>query len=157
MNSHNFPLNQQLIRELIPHAGDMCLLDAVLSADENSIECSSTSQLAVDNPLRKQGKLSALCGIEYAAQAMAIHGGLTAQTLNVANEPKHGYIVALSAIDTFVDTLESYECLYVYCERLMATPGGSKYNFKISAHRSNGIDSVDNSLVEGSALVSLAA
>ena len=30
------------------------------------------------NPLASGGRLDAVCGVEYAAQAMAVHGGLTA-------------------------------------------------------------------------------
>jgi predicted hotdog family 3-hydroxylacyl-ACP dehydratase len=66
------------IRELIPHAGSMCLLDAALSWDAERICCTASSHRDPDNPLRRDGRLAAVCGIEYAAQAMALHGALTA-------------------------------------------------------------------------------
>ena len=66
------------IRELIPHAGVMCLLDAALSWDAERICCTASSHRDPDNPLRRDGRLAAVCGIEYAAQAMALHGALTA-------------------------------------------------------------------------------
>jgi len=64
------------IRELIPHAGTMCLLEHVVAFDDTSIRCETRSHLDVNNPLRYKGRLSSLCGIEYAAQAMALHGAL---------------------------------------------------------------------------------
>src|SRR5262249_42006111 len=33
-----------------------------------------------DNPLRAHGRLGIACGIEYAAQAMAVHGALRAES-----------------------------------------------------------------------------
>ncbi|MDE2136590.1 MAG: 3-hydroxylacyl-ACP dehydratase [Gammaproteobacteria bacterium] len=62
----------------IPHKGRMCLLDEVLSWDATRIRCRSTTHRAADNPLRAHGRLGAACGIEYAAQAMAVHGALIA-------------------------------------------------------------------------------
>ena len=38
----------------------------------------ASSHRAADNPLRAHGRLGAACGIEYAAQAMAVHGALLA-------------------------------------------------------------------------------
>lgn len=156
MNNLTFPLAQQAIRALIPHAGNMCLLYQVLSADDASISCTSISQVEAANPLRVGGKLSALCGIEYAAQAMAIHGGLTAQALNNENTPRLGYIVALSNVEVHIDALSDYALLHIFCERLMATESGSKYSFTISAVKSSALESSDDVLLEGSALVSLA-
>ena len=65
------------IATLIPHSGSMCLLDGVLSWDENTILCRTASHRLPDNPLRSNGRLAGVCGVEYAAQAMALHGGLT--------------------------------------------------------------------------------
>jgi predicted hotdog family 3-hydroxylacyl-ACP dehydratase len=56
----------------------MCLLDEVLEWDANRILCRSSTHRDLDNPLRLNGTLGAACGIEYAAQAMAIHGALIA-------------------------------------------------------------------------------
>ncbi len=64
------------IPSLIPHAGSMCLLDSVISWSADAIACRATSHLRPDNPLRRQGRLAALCGIEYALQAAALHGAL---------------------------------------------------------------------------------
>ena len=80
------------IAGLIPHSGAMCLLDGVVQWDANSILCMSRSHRAVDNPLRTGGRLLAVCGIEYAAQAMAVHGALAGK---VAGRLRAGYLASL--------------------------------------------------------------
>ena len=72
------PIDAARIRELVPHAGKMCLLERVVACDTASIRCETRSHLDQSNPLRRNGHLSSLCAIEYAAQAMALHGALTA-------------------------------------------------------------------------------
>ena len=64
------------IDRLIPHCGAMVLLDQVISYDEKSILCTTVSHQRIDNPLRRDGKLPAICGAEYGAQAAAVHGPL---------------------------------------------------------------------------------
>jgi predicted hotdog family 3-hydroxylacyl-ACP dehydratase len=66
------------IRALIPHAGRMALLDTLQAWDATTIRCTATSHTAPDHPLRSAGGLLAPAAIEYAAQAAALHGGLTA-------------------------------------------------------------------------------
>ncbi len=56
----------------------MCLLDAVRDWSAEAITCTATSHTDPANPLRADGRLGAANGIEYAAQAMAIHGALLA-------------------------------------------------------------------------------
>ncbi|MGI9292679.1 MAG: hypothetical protein ACR2PS_01745 [Pseudomonadales bacterium] len=68
-------LTGQLYQQL-PHSGAMCLIDQVLSWDENGICCSADSHLSPANPLRENGSLPGLCALEYAAQALALHGVL---------------------------------------------------------------------------------
>ncbi len=68
----------QSIETLLPHAGRMRLIDSVISYDEQSIVCESDSHRAADHPLAEAGVLSIICGLEYGAQAMAIHGALLA-------------------------------------------------------------------------------
>src|SRR5271156_1476932 len=63
----------------------MCLLDEVLSWDATRIRCRSASHRTGDNPLRSHGRLGAACGIEYAAQAMAVHGALVSASAPLAS------------------------------------------------------------------------
>lgn len=62
----------------IPHQGSMCLLEAVQHWSPTEIVCQAHSHRGVDNPLRFAGRLGISAGIEYAAQAMAVHGALLA-------------------------------------------------------------------------------
>ena len=78
------------IAALIPHAGAMCLLDSVTRWTQDAIECRATSHLDPANPLRRNGRLGALAGIEYALQAAALHGALRGG----APQPP-GYLAAL--------------------------------------------------------------
>lgn len=71
-------LDRAWIAAHIPHQGQMCLLHRVEHWDAQAVRCSAISHRAPDNPLRADGRLGAACGIEYAAQAMAVHGALLA-------------------------------------------------------------------------------
>ena len=71
-------LNRAWIASRIPHHGRMCLLDAVLDWNLERIHVRTASHRDADNPLRARGRLGIACGIEYAAQAMAVHAALKA-------------------------------------------------------------------------------
>ena len=71
-------LNRAWIESRIPHHGRMCLLDEVIAWSDVRVSCRSSTHRETDNPLRAYGKLGIACGIEYAAQAMAVHGALIA-------------------------------------------------------------------------------
>ena len=76
------------IAALIPHGGAMCLLDGVVKWDATHLCSVSRSHHDMANPLRADGELPALCGIEYAMQTMAVHGGLAGL---VGGQPRAGY------------------------------------------------------------------
>ena len=69
-------LDRSWIERNIPHHGRMCLLDEVMEWDAGHIRCRSNTHRRPDHPLRSQNRLGAACGIEYAAQSMAVHGAL---------------------------------------------------------------------------------
>jgi predicted hotdog family 3-hydroxylacyl-ACP dehydratase len=71
-------LNRAWIESRIPHHGRMCLLDEVIAWSAERVSCRSGTHREADNPLRAYGRLGIACGIEYAAQAMAVHGALIA-------------------------------------------------------------------------------
>lgn len=121
-------LDKVVIESLIPHAGLMCLNDAVLSWDEKSILCLTQSHLSIDNPLRKDNRLSAVHAIEYCAQAMAVHGGLLAREQGA--ELGSGYLAAVRNVKlsySYLDELEND--LYVSATQLMAQGGNLMYEF----------------------------
>jgi predicted hotdog family 3-hydroxylacyl-ACP dehydratase len=75
-------LDRAWIEGHIPHKGRMCLLEDVIGWDAERISCRSGTHRAADHPLRAHGRLGIACGIEYAAQAMAVHGALVAGALD---------------------------------------------------------------------------
>jgi predicted hotdog family 3-hydroxylacyl-ACP dehydratase len=66
------------ITRVIPHAGRMALLDEVVAFSDTSLRARSGSHRLPDHPLRRDGRLSSSAGVEYAAQAAAVHGALVA-------------------------------------------------------------------------------
>ena len=114
---------------MIPHAGAMHLLDGVLSWDADRIRCLSRSHRDRQNPLRMDGRLSALCGIEYAAQAMAVHGALAG---NVPDRPRLGYLASLREVRCSRARLDDLEGdLIVEAERLMGEKSHVIYSFEV--------------------------
>jgi len=115
---------------LIPHAGTMCLLDGVLSWDRNRIRCTARSHRAADNPLRHAGRLAVLCGVEYASQAMAVHGGLIADGVR----PAAGYLASLRDLSCHVARLDDIaEDLVIDAENLTGEGSRVIYAFSITA------------------------
>ena len=124
-------LTHAAIARLLPHSGSMVLLDAVLEYDADSIHCLARSHHDADNPLRMDGRLPAWCGIEYAAQAMAIHQALC--TRNAA-PPLRGFLavardVALTPTD--LDGLPGE--LHIHADKIIAESGRSLYQFRLSS------------------------
>lgn len=80
-------LNHDGIAALIPHAGTMCLLARLDAWDANRIVCAATNHRDPNHPLRTRRGLLAPIAIEYAAQAMALHGALIGQAAGTAATP----------------------------------------------------------------------
>jgi predicted hotdog family 3-hydroxylacyl-ACP dehydratase len=99
-------LDRDWIAARIPHQGTMCLLDRVESWDQQGLHCIATSHHGKNNPLRAHGRLASVCGIEYAAQAMAIHGALSA---GQAGRPRIGYLASVRGTVLHVDRLDNVE------------------------------------------------
>ena len=87
-------LNRAWIESRIPHQGRMCLLDEVIAWSAARVSCRSSTHREADNPLRAHGRLGVACGIEYAAQAMAVHGALVAGA-PAAGAPAAGFLAAV--------------------------------------------------------------
>lgn len=116
----------------IPHQGSMCLLDGVEAWDQQRILCRASSHRATDNPLRAYGRLGAACGIEYAAQAMAVHGALEAPQ----NSPgaRVGYLVSVRGMQLHVSRLDDVVAdLMVEATCITRSENNILYQFSISA------------------------
>ena len=119
------------IQALIPHAGDMCLLAGVTQWDATHITCTALSHRDPDNLLAHHGKLHALSGIEFAAQAMAVHGGLTGL---VGHRPRAGVLVSVRDVVARVKYLSDFaENLQIEAEQLMSGNNSVTYSFRIQA------------------------
>jgi predicted hotdog family 3-hydroxylacyl-ACP dehydratase len=108
----------------------MCLLDAVTEWSEISIACRARSHADPANPLRADGRLGAANGIEYAAQAMAIHGALLA---NPDDSPRQGYLTSVRSVSLHVARLDNLPGeLDVRAERLSGDANNILYQFSLS-------------------------
>jgi predicted hotdog family 3-hydroxylacyl-ACP dehydratase len=126
------------IRELIPHAGSMCLIDSVTAWDESQIECRIVNHTAVDHPLRHLSRLSAVHLIEYAAQAAAIHGALSNESNGKKADP--GMLVAVRDCELLADTIDSLaKPLSVIARKKLANGDGLIYEFTVSASDSTSL------------------
>lgn len=127
-------LDRAWIAAHIPHEGAMCLLDRVEAWDAARIRCSATSHRDPHNPLRSHGRLASVCGIEYAAQAMAVHGALvgTQHTQTEPARPRAGYLASVRNVDAFVDRLDTFELpLIVDAERIGGDDRSVLYHFML--------------------------
>ena len=124
-------IGQTEIRALIPHTGNMCLLAGVTRWDATHITCIAQSHRDINNPLAHSGKVRALCGIEFAAQAMAVHGGLTGL---VDQRPRAGLLVSVRDVVAKVEYLSDYnDGLQIEAEQLMAEKSSVCYSFSLHA------------------------
>ena len=123
------PLARAWIAAHIPHAGAMCVLDEILAWDHERIRCTATSHRDADNPLRANGRLAAVCGIEYAAQAMAVHGAVLSAT---HSRPRAGFLASVRNVDTQVERLDDIDGpLIIDAERMSGDGNNILYRFTI--------------------------
>ena len=112
-------LGRAALRRLVPHRGTMCLLDAIAVWNEACITA----------PLRRQGMLPAVCGVEYALQALAAHGALRAGGRRA--QPA-GYLTSLRGVELAAERLDDVAGpLLVTAEALASESRGFIYRFAI--------------------------
>lgn len=139
-------LDRAGIADRIPHSGSMCLLDRLERWDAESIDCSTRTHAQPDNPLRTAGGLLAPNAIEYAAQAMALHGGLLAAE---GSTPSAGFLASARNVRLSVARLDDIDgALRVHAQRLSGDTNQILYEFAVN-------DSSGRVLAEGRAVVVL--
>lgn len=122
-------LNRTEIVARIPHQGAMCLLEAVSEWSPVAIRCSAISHRQADNPMRAEGRLGAACGVEYAAQAMALHGSLLAEA---GGHPRQGFLASVRGVDLAVERLDDVAGdLDIRAERLSGDDNNVLYEFSV--------------------------
>ena len=149
-------LDRDWIESRIPHRGRMCLLDRVIDWDADHVRCAATSHCDPQNPLRAHGRLGAACGIEYAAQAMAVHGALMAggelsMSTGAATSPRpHGMLMSVRNVSIDAARLDDLAgSLTIVAQRQSGASDAIGYTFEISSE--------DKKLLSGRATVMLRA
>jgi predicted hotdog family 3-hydroxylacyl-ACP dehydratase len=130
----------------IPHAGAMCLLDGLLESSPEHVRCRATSHAGAANPLRSAGTLPAPAAIEYASQAMALHGALHAAP---GVPPTPGFLAAARSVRLHVARLDDVAGpIIVTATKLAGDAQQALYRFTLE-------DESGRVLVEGRATVVL--
>jgi predicted hotdog family 3-hydroxylacyl-ACP dehydratase len=149
-------LDRAWIEAHIPHQGSMCLLEEVLSWDSRHLRCRSGGHRSASHPLRSHGRLGIACGIEYVAQAMAVHGAIAgaalagARSVGAAAKAEVGFLAGLRDIRMHAQRLDDIESDLI-CEvrHLAGDAATALYSFELSA--------AERCLLEGRATVVLDA
>lgn len=127
-------LDHAQLARLIPHAGSMCLLQAVLQYTDHRIVCRANSHTERQHPLRVDDRLGAVVAVEYAAQAMAVHSALRQQAdqANPMTEVRPGYIGAIRALHLWVTRLDDLAGdLLIFAEHQAGDAAHALYAFEV--------------------------
>ena len=139
-------LDRAGIAARIPHAGRMCLLDALLDWDATRIRCRVGDPADVHHPLHDADGLSAVAAIEFAAQAMALHAGLAAAP---GASPRPGFLASARGVRLHVARLDTAAApLVVSASRQAGGDGQALYAFALE-------DAFGRTLADGRATVVL--
>jgi predicted hotdog family 3-hydroxylacyl-ACP dehydratase len=137
MTTSDSVLSATDIARLIPHHGSMCLLAEVQSYDAEQIKCKAVSHRLPSNPLRENGVLHAVCGVEYAAQAMAVHGALLAKQ-DAGKPPRGGRLASVRSVELSVRRLDDIEGdLDIQATHVMGDSNSMVYEFSLDAGERN--------------------
>jgi len=118
------------IEGLVPHAGAMCLWEAVAGWDRSRIVLHAHGHRDPAHPLRRDGRLHAVHLCEYGAQAMAVHGGLVARA--AGQPPRAGMLVALRGVALHVARFDDLAGVLVgEAEQLADSPASQQYAFRL--------------------------
>jgi predicted hotdog family 3-hydroxylacyl-ACP dehydratase len=123
-------LTRDRILDLIPHKGASFLLDHVVEHSRTAIACVALSHLDPTNPLRKDGCLGPVCGVEYGLQAAALHGALAD-----GDDPQRvGYMASLRGVEFSTSRLDDPAHGHLRVEAVLegGDSAGKIYSFRLS-------------------------
>ncbi len=132
------PLDRQWIESRIPHRGSMCLLDEVVEWSADRVRCRTRTHLSADNPMRADGRLGIACGIEYAAQAMAVHGVVSHEAsatpaAALTSTPAAGFLAGVRGVQFLRLRLDDVPGdLICAAVRVAGDSGSALYEFELS-------------------------
>lgn len=118
------------IAQLIPHAGDMMLIDSVDAYDDHHIRCRARVTDTAAHPLSRDGVLPATALAEYGAQAMAVHGGLLAPE---GQATRRGLLAGLNRLVLSCDHLDQPGELDISAQCELNSAGGMIYGFQVAS------------------------
>ena len=97
------------------------------------VVCRAMGHTDPAHPLRAEGRLGAANGIEYAAQAMAVHGALVAGS---EAAPRQGYLTSVRGVALHAERLDDLPGpLDVRAERLSGDASHVLYSFQRGPRR----------------------
>ena len=116
----------------LPHQGDICLLDSIISYDTESIYC--LSKQAASCPLRHNTGLPAWASLEYAAQALACHGMLNARDNGEPDTITSAWVIGVKHLHCQQQYLPQADNeAYTIAARILAhQPGIASYEFSLA-------------------------
>ncbi len=116
------------IAHLLPHQGSALMIERVEHWNAEEIVAATTLHRASQNPLRRAGRLAAVHLAEFAAQVMAIHGGL--RNAAEGRDPEPALLVSVRDLVLHRDYLEDLPGeLEISGRALLLDPGSWQYSF----------------------------
>ena len=149
MTSAPVTLDHGGIAARVPHQGRMCWLQRLVAWSDERIVCEAVNHQDADHPSRTAHGLLASCAIEYAAQAMALHGALRAEAAELAIGPVPGFLASARGVKLSRWRLDKVAGpLRIEAERLAGDTRQLLYGFRLT-------DAVGECVAEGRATVIL--
>ena len=122
--------------DLVPHSGDMSLLDTVNAVGEETL--SATLRVRDDGIFARDGRVPAYVGIEYMAQAVAAFSGYHAKQRG--EEVRLGFLLGTRKFDSNIDSYQCGDKLTVEIERLLQAENGMA-TFECRVHGAGAVQS----------------
>jgi predicted hotdog family 3-hydroxylacyl-ACP dehydratase len=116
------------LTELLAHAGDMLLLDRIISFDD----CSMVAEVIVRNDglFGDDHGVPALVGIEYMAQTISAHGGMMDK---LAQRPSYlGFLLGTRSYTSNVDSFAIGSVLTITVKKIIQEQGLGVFDCTIS-------------------------
>ncbi len=126
-------IDMQRLYDRLPHSGSMRLVSKVVEWDRDSVRCRASSHQQSDNPLRVNNLLSAICALEYAAQAFALHGLLVADEFGeTAPDNSRIFVALVNELNLHAERLDERRGeLTIDGQVIFRQPGSTVYRFEV--------------------------
>ncbi|MCH9691963.1 MAG: hotdog family protein [Gammaproteobacteria bacterium] len=106
--------------ELVPHSGDMSLLDKIVTVDKESL--SARLHVREDGIFSRNQQVPAYVGIEYMAQAIAAFAGYHAKC--AGQKIKLGFLLGTRKFNSNIEHYSCGELLTIHIKQLLQAENG---------------------------------